>query len=217
VALGPGKGKGLPLLSRLPSTARHPGGCILQLRLHAFPKGNFMPKNLITRKNLITGSMLRMIGLVAVIAFSLAPSLAQSPTSDTQAAAKELIATMKLDEQFKALMPMILNSIKPAIVQNRADVDKDFDALAPALMSGFNARMSELTEAVAAIYASNFSAEELRAATAFYQTPAGQKFLQKTPQVAQLTMAAGQKFGQSVGAEAQQRMMDELRSKGHDL
>jgi uncharacterized protein len=176
-----------------------------------------MPNHRITRKNLITRSVLHVIGLLAVIAFSPVPSLAQTPTSESVAAAKELIATMKLDEQFKALMPMILNNLKPAIVQNRPDVDKDFDALAPALISGFAARMNELTDAVVAVYASNFSAEELRAATAFYRTPAGQKFLQKTPLVTQQTMAAGQKFGQSVGAEAQKRMMDELRSKGHAL
>ena len=68
-----------------------------------------------------------------------------------------------------------------------------------------------------AIYASNFSAEDLRAATAFYRTPAGQKFLEKTPLVTQQTMAAGQKFGQSVGADAQQRMIEEMRNKGHTL
>jgi hypothetical protein len=68
-----------------------------------------------------------------------------------------------------------------------------------------------------AIYSSNFSAEELRAATAFYRTPAGQKFLLKTSSIARQTIAAGQKFGQSVGAEAQRRMIEELRNRGHTL
>jgi hypothetical protein len=30
-------------------------------------------------------------------------------------------------------------------------------------------------------------------------------------------MAIGQKFGQSVGADAQKRMIEELRNKGHTL
>jgi hypothetical protein len=50
--------------------------------------------------------------------------------------------------------------------------------------------------------------------TAFYRTPAGQKFLLKAPSITQQTMVAGQKFGQSVGADAQKRMIEELRSKG---
>ncbi|MDB5515886.1 MAG: hypothetical protein JWQ17_2644, partial [Tardiphaga sp.] len=99
------------------------------------------------------------------------------------------MTTMKLDEQFKALMPMILKTMKPAIVQNRADVEHDFDTLAPKLLEDFQARMSELSDAVVAVYFSNFSAEELRAATAFYRSPAGQKFLLKTPLVTQQTMA----------------------------
>jgi uncharacterized protein len=158
----------------------------------------------------------RIIGLVAVLSISLMPVQGQ-PASDAEGAARELIETMKLDDQFKALLPMILKSLKPAIVQNRADVERDYDALSPILMQGFAVRVSELSDAVVAIYSSNFSAEELRAATAFYRTPVGQKFLLKTPFITQQTMAAGQKFGQSVGADAQKRMIEELRNKGHTL
>jgi hypothetical protein len=71
--------------------------------------------------------------------------------------------------------------------------------------------------AVVLIYASNFTAAELHDLTAFYDSPTGQKFLQKTPIVTQQTMLAGQKFGQSAGAEAQKQMLDELRNKGHSL
>jgi hypothetical protein len=159
----------------------------------------------------------RIVGLMVLLSFALVPARAQAPASDAEMAAKELVTTMKLDEQFKALMPMILKTMKPAIVQNRPDVERDFDTLAPKLLEGFQARMNELSDAVVAVYSSNFSAEELRAATAFYRSPAGQKFLQKTPLITQQTMALGQKFGQSVGADAQKRMIEELRNKGHTL
>jgi hypothetical protein len=159
----------------------------------------------------------RHVALFALLFFLLAPVRAQSPASDAEVAARELINTMKTDDQFKTMLPMILKSMKPAIVQNRPDVERDYDALAPKLMAGMEARISELSDALVAIYSSNFSAEELRAVTAFYRTPAGQKFLLKTPLVAQQSMAAGQKFGQSVGADAQKRMIEELRSKGHTL
>ena len=160
----------------------------------------------------MTRSVLRVAALVATITLSFAVVHAQSAGSDANAAARELISTMKLDQQFKALLPTILQSIKPAIVQNRPDVDRDFDAFAPQLQSGFENRLGELIEAVVMIYASNFTADELRAATAFYRTPTGQTFLQKTPLLAQQTMAAGQKFGQSVGAEVQQRMIQDMRN-----
>ena len=67
------------------------------------------------------------------------------------------------------------------------------------------------------IYAGNFSAAELRELIAFYKSTTGQKFLEKTPIVTQQSMAAGQKFGQSAGAEAQKEMKELLRDKGHTL
>jgi uncharacterized protein len=161
--------------------------------------------------------VVRIVGLLAILLLSLTPVRAQSPASDAEAAARELIVTMKIDDQFKALLPMIMKTMKPAIVQNRADVEREYDALVPVLLAAMQARLGELTDAVVAVYASNYSAEELRAATAFYRTPAGQKFLQKSPLVAQQTMLLGQKFGQSVGADAQKRMIEELRDKGYKL
>jgi hypothetical protein len=106
----------------------------------------------------------RIVGLLAILLFALTPVRAQSPASDAEAAARELIVTMKIDDQLKALLPMIMKTMKPAIVQNRADVEREYDALVPILLAGMQARLGELTDAVVAVYASNFSAEELGAA-----------------------------------------------------
>jgi hypothetical protein len=81
----------------------------------------------------------RIAALLAALLFSLMPARAQSPVSDTEAAARELITTMNLDDQFKALMPGIMRMIKPAIVQNRPDVEREFDALMPVLLAAMQA------------------------------------------------------------------------------
>jgi uncharacterized protein len=170
----------------------------------------------------MSGRLFRVAALVVAV-FLFASPLARAqlaapaPPPDALAAARELVTTMHMVDQFKALLPMIMKNLKPAIVQNRSDIERDYDAMTPILLDGFQARVGELSEAVAIIYASNFSAEDLQTLTAFYKTPTGQKFLQKTPGVAAQTMAAGQKFGQSVATELRQRMTDELRKKGHDL
>ena len=161
--------------------------------------------------------LFRMAGLFAAVLLLTAPARAQSPSPESTAAAKELIDTINLPNQFKNLMPMIMKNLKPAIVQGRSEVDRDYDAMVPVLLEASQARIGELIEAVAIIYSSNFSAEELRAVIAFYKTPVGQKFLQKQPFMMQQTMTAGQKFGQSVAADMQKRMIEELRKKGHTL
>ena len=161
--------------------------------------------------------LFRMAGLFAAVLLLTAPARAQSPSPESTAAAKELINTINLADQFKNLMPMIMKNLKPAIVQGRSEIDRDYDAMVPILLEASQARIGELIEAVAIIYSSNFSAEELRAVIAFYKTPVGQKFLQKQPFMMQQTMTVGQKFGQSIAADMQKRMMEELRKKGHTL
>jgi len=128
-----------------------------------------------------------------------------------------LVDTIKLADRFKILLPTIFKTLKPAIVQNRADVERDYDALVPLLTQRMTARFDELESSIVLIYADNFTAAELRELIAFYKTPTGQKFLEKTPLVMQQTMAAGKKFGEIAGAEARRDMIDELRKKGHSI
>jgi uncharacterized protein len=146
-----------------------------------------------------------------------APVRAQSPSPDAIAAAQEFMTTMKMTDQIKAVLPAIIQSLKPAIVQNRPQVERDFDDIAQRLLEAFNARVSELIALSAAIYARNFSVDELRELTAFYRTPLGQKVLQKLPAVTQETMAMGQRFGREVGREAGEQMVNELRKRGHSI
>src|SRR6478609_7895504 len=79
------------------------------------------------------------------------------------------------------------------------------------------ARVREIIEQVAALYARNFTAAELNEVVAFYRGPTGQKFIQKLPLITQESMVIGQRFGQSIAAELRSRIVDELRKRGHDI
>ena len=155
-------------------------------------------------------------GLTAALLAS-SPAPAQTPAPDAMDAARELVTTMQAGDQFKALLPIIMKNLKPAIVQNRPDVDRDYDAIMPLLVASMSARVNEIVEEITALYARTFTADELRAVTAFYHGAVGQKFLQKQPVIMQESMAIGQKFGQSVAGELQNRMVEELRKRGHNI
>lgn len=162
-------------------------------------------------------SFARIAAPLVLALLLIVPVRAQSPDADSEAAAKELVSVIKVSDQFKTLLPLIFKQLKPAIVQNRADVERDYDALVPILQDRMMARISELEGSIVTVYASNFSAAELRDLIAFYKTPTGQKLLAKTPVIAQQTMAVGRKFGEVAGVEAQHEMVDELRKKGHSI
>ncbi|HVX75674.1 MAG TPA: DUF2059 domain-containing protein [Bradyrhizobium sp.] len=162
-------------------------------------------------------SIARIAAPLVLALLLIAPVQAQSPDAESEAAAKELVSIIKVGDQFKALLPLILQQLKPAIVQNRADVERDYDALVPIIQDKMMARITDLEGSIVAVYAGNFSAAELHDLIAFYKTPTGQKLLEKTPLIAQQTMAAGRKFGEVAGREAHQEMVDELRKKGHSI
>ena len=149
-------------------------------------------------------------GLLAAL-----PARAQSPSPDAIAAAQELMTAMKATDQIKAILPLVMQSLKPAIVQGRPEVERDFDDISRRLLEAFNARVNEVIALGATIYARNFTVDELRELTAFYRSPLGQKVQQKLPTVMQESMAMGARFGQEISREAGEQMINELRKRGH--
>jgi hypothetical protein len=157
------------------------------------------------------------VAWIAALMLVAAPAAAQAPVPEARAAAKELVETMRATDQLKAMMPMIMQQLKPMIVQGRPEVERDFDLLLPVVTDAMTGRMSELVEAVALVYAAHFSADELRQITAFYRTAVGEKFLQKLPLITQQSMAVGQRFGEQVASGLRDCMIEELRKKGHTI
>jgi len=150
-----------------------------------------------------------------VLGFYTGSASAQPVSDDAIAAARELMIVMRATDQFKALLPNVVQAMKPAVVQGRPDVEKDFDVIVPVLLEGMNVRVDELTNELATVYARNFTADEMRQITAFYRSVTGQRFVEKMPAVAQQSLPVGQAWGQKVAAELQGRIAEELRKRGH--
>lgn len=158
-----------------------------------------------------------VIASIMLVLLAVAPAAAQSPPAETMAAAREVVAVAKMTDQFKQLMPILMQQFKPVVAQGRPEVEKDYDVIIPQVLNAMNERLTELSELMALVYARHFSAAELRDLTAFYRTPTGQKFISEQPAVAREGMLAGQQFAQAIGGDIQKRIVDELRKRGHDI
>ena len=147
------------------------------------------------------------------------PLVAQSSTAspEARAAAKELVEVMQAVDQFRRVMPIIMQQLKPAISQGRPEVARDFDLVMPAVMEAMSAKFGELAESFAALYAFNFSTGELQQLTAFYRTPLGRKFIEKVPEITQQSFVIGQKFGERIAGDLRQAMIEQLRKRGHNI
>jgi hypothetical protein len=184
------------------------------------PSATFVAKRLEWRRSAEEKPMIkRTLTGVSLLVMLLLPGMAsaQAPSPEARAVARELIATSRAADHVQQLFPSIVNLMKPAIVQGRPQVEKDFDAFAPLLLQSLKGRMDELIEEIVVVYATNFTVAEMKDIMAFYKGPAGQKFLAKAPIIAQQSMAAGQKLGAQIGREIQTRMIEELKKKGHNI
>jgi hypothetical protein len=145
------------------------------------------------------------------------PTIAQSPSADTIRAARELVVASRAGDRIKTLLPLIVQQIKPMIVQNRPEVERDLDQIMPLMLELINSRIEQFTDTMAQIYARNFTVDELRQIQAFYQSPTGQKLLDRTPAIAHESMALAQSIGQGIGNELRDRAVNELRKRGHKI
>src|SRR5260370_2106019 len=94
-------------------------------------------------------------------------------------AARSLVTTMKLSDQYKALLPAILLSLKPALVQDRPEIERDYDAMMPMIVDAFTPYYTAMVDGIANIYANNFTPGELRDTYRFSRHPSRQHLLDR--------------------------------------
>jgi hypothetical protein len=174
-------------------------------------RGGIIEETEMLRRYVIAG--IYVLGLC----FVAAPAASQHAPADALPVARELITVMRATDQFKLIFPTIMQSLKPAIVQGRPQIEKDIDAMMPVLLEGVNSRINEITDQMAGVYARTFTVDEMHQLIAFYQTPVGQKLLEKLPTLVQESMSIGQAWGRRLATELRDSMVDALRKKGHQL
>jgi hypothetical protein len=164
--------------------------------------------------------MPRLVLMVAAMVLALVLPLtcratAQTPSPEALAAARSLVVTMKLGDQYKAMLPTILLGLKPVLVQDRPEIERDYDAMGAMMVDAYAPFYNAMLDAAAGVYADSFTIEELRQIEAFYRLPVGQKLLEKSPALAQQRDAAVQELGRKASDEIKARLTDALRQKGH--
>jgi len=139
--------------------------------------------------------------------------VAQPAPDDGLKAGRELVLAMRATDQFKLLVPTIFQALKPAFVQGRPQLEKEMDVILPIMLDSANARLDELANDMAALYARNFTPDEIRDLVVFYRSPTGQKLIDRMPIVAKESMEIGQAWGRKIAAELQTRIAEELRKR----
>jgi len=159
--------------------------------------------------------MSRRLSVVAGIFLSLIlAASAEAPSPETMKVARSLVTTMKLGDQYKALLPTILLRIKPVVTQQRAELEQRFyDLLSPDIGELYTPYYNEMLEQAATVLAANFTVDEMHQIEAFYRQPVGQKLIEKWPAIAQQTEQIGQDIGRGFADALRLRLTEALRQK----
>jgi hypothetical protein len=155
--------------------------------------------------------------IASILLFSVCASPAQAPSPDAMTAARSLVTTMKLSDQYKALLPAILLTLRPTLTQDRPEIERDYDAMMPTIADAFTPYYNAMVDDIATVYAGNFTVGELHEIEAFYQKPVGQKLLEKSPALAQQSNQVGQDSSRKAADDLRARLTEALRQKGHKL
>ena len=135
-----------------------------------------------------------LLAVTLALPFSLQATEAPSATKvapkaahTANSAAYTLLATMNMKESYEGMITRI--------TQMQIQANPQLKAIEPTIHAFFTKYMGWEAQRgdIAALYAKNYTAEELNELNKFYQTPLGQKTVQLMPQLA----AAGAKIGQS--------------------
>jgi uncharacterized protein len=138
---------------------------------------------------------------------------AQAPSPEAMTAARTLVTTLKFSDRYKALLPAILLNIKPALTQDRPEIERDYDAMTATVADAYTPYYNAMIESVSTLYASNFSVEELREIEAFYRRPVGQKFLAASPGILQQGIQIGDDGGRKAAEDIKARLTQLVRQK----
>jgi uncharacterized protein len=109
------------------------------------------------------------------------PAFPQSASPQSLAAAKELMIASKMADQINTLLPAIMQQLKPLVAKGSPQIERDFDALMPAMMNVMNTHLDAFLDSGAQIYARHFTAEEMQQVTTFYLRRRAKNFFRSNP------------------------------------
>lgn len=133
------------------------------------------------------------------------------------AAAKEILLLKNASAVYQGAVVATIQNVKNSIVQSNLNLQKDIEEVSLKLARDLNGRESEIGEGMAAIYATNFSEQELKDLLAFYKSPLGKKTLEQEPKSIEASLNYMRNWGEDLALEVNDRFRDELKKRGKDL
>lgn len=142
---------------------------------------------------------------------------AQELSAEHVQIAIEVVRSAGASRGFDNVLPILAGQVTDRLIRVRPDLHKQITAAVEAVAIKLAVRRAELDGEIARIWAKFFTVEELQSLLAFYQSPAGKKFVDVGPQTVAESFQVVDRWSQRVGEELLEKTREELRTQGIDI
>jgi uncharacterized protein len=154
------------------------------------------------------------------LALTALPAAAQQPKPASPAAiaaAKEILAMKNAGAMYAQAVPNIVQQTKDQLMQTNLNYQKDLNEVAVIVAQKFAGREKEIGDGMAAVYAGDFTEQELKDLVAFYKSPLGQKLLTTEPRAIQQSMGFMNQWAQQFAETVNGEFRAEMRKRGKQI
>jgi len=116
--------------------------------------------------------------------------------------------------QFDAVVPALVHQMTAIFIQQQPAHEKTIREAFAGIAVRMSERKGELLVEIAKLYAQQFTLDELRELTQFFNSGVGKRFVEKQLVILPQSMAIGQRWGARIGREVDAEMRKELRKRG---
>ena len=153
------------------------------------------------------------------------PAAPESPTAAAPApaspshlaAARALVVACGMSRSFSIIVPQFLDQIGSSLTQTRPELSRDLTVVLTQLKPEFDKQVNEMIDIAAQIYVKQMSEQDLKAAVAFFESPAGKKYVETQPAFLTEVVTAMQGWQGKISTDMMARVREEMKKKGHEI
>lgn len=145
------------------------------------------------------------------------PADAKPPTPEHIAKARHLILATGISRSFQIIIPEFMDQIGNTLTQARPDLVHDMSLVLEQLRPEFDRQSEEMIDQSARIYATLLSEKDIDAINAFFDSPAGKKYVGAQPLFLNQLVSGMQAWQQKISIIMMSRVREEMKKRGHEL
>jgi hypothetical protein len=158
------------------------------------------------------------IALALSLAFSAAaPALSQEISPELLALARKYVDLTDKQGIYEATLAQTAAQTSKLLSQQNPNITDKIDEAIVKILDQYKGKKDDLFNQFARVYATTFTQDELQKIVDFYQTPAGQKLLEKAYDINMGIKAAMNVYTYNFGTEFVSKVRAELKAQGFNL